>query len=122
VGAGGRAILSAAPDEEVERILEVTAARLANFGKLDLDQQRAAVGQTREDGYALVKNRVTLGVTAIGIPFRDSMQRPIGALSVGAIDSRMGKQRRATVAQLLNEQARGIESAIRKRNPVFVER
>lgn len=121
VGAGGLAILAACTDEEVARILEVTAARLPAFGKLDAAQQWDAVGKAREDGYALVKNRVTLGVTAIGLPFRDSMQRPIGAISVGAIDSRMGRQRRAAVAQLLKEQVAGIESAIRKLNPVFAD-
>jgi DNA-binding IclR family transcriptional regulator len=122
VGAGGLAILAACSDDECERILQATAVRLPDFGKLSISQQREAIAGTREAGYALVKNRVTLGVTALGMPFHDSMRRPIGALSVGAIDSRMREQRRRQIAQLLKEQISRIEKAIRDLNPVFVER
>jgi DNA-binding IclR family transcriptional regulator len=122
VGAGGLAILAACSDEEFERVIQVTGPRLAEFGKLDAAQQREAVDITREAGYSLVRNRVTLGVTAIGLPFRDSMQRPIGAVSVGAIDSRMTAQRRTQITRLLTEQVREIERAIRRLNTVFVER
>lgn len=122
VGAGGLAILAACSDDECERILQATAPRLPDFGKLDVEQQREAVAGARKAGYALVKNRVTLGVTAIGIPFHDSMRRPIGAISVGAIDTRMRGQRGRDIAQMLREQVAEIEKAIRQLNPVFVER
>ncbi|MDB5822135.1 MAG: IclR family transcriptional regulator [Herminiimonas sp.] len=122
VGAGGLAILAACSDEEHERILQATAPRLPDFGKLDVQQQREAIAGTRSAGYALVKNRVTLGVTALGMPFHDSMRRPIGAISVGAIDSRMGAQRRRQIAQLLKEQIVRIEKAIRDLSPAFIER
>jgi DNA-binding IclR family transcriptional regulator len=119
VGAGGLAILAACVDEEHDRILQLTAARLSDFGKLDIELQKEAIARTREAGYALVKNRVTLGVTALGMPFHDSMRRPIGAISVGAIDSRMREQRRRQIAQLLKEQVLKIEKAIRDLNPVL---
>lgn len=122
VGAGGLAILAACTDEECERVLRATAARLPDFGKLDAEQQKEAIARTREAGYSLVKNRVTLGVTALGLPFHDSMHRPIGAISVGAIDSRMRDQRRRQIAQLLKEQVTQIEKMMRDLNPVFVER
>jgi DNA-binding IclR family transcriptional regulator len=56
------------------------------------------------------------------MPFHDSMRRPIGAISVGAIDARMREPRRSQIAQLLKEQVIRIEKAIRDLNPVFVER
>jgi DNA-binding IclR family transcriptional regulator len=122
VGAGGLAILAACGEDECQRILQATASRLPDFGKLDVEQQMAAVRETRTNAYAIVKNRVTLGVTAIGMPFHDSMRRPIGALSVGAIDSRMREQRRKQIALLLKEQVLQIERAIRDQNTVFIER
>ncbi|GAB7549486.1 IclR family transcriptional regulator [Cupriavidus sp. 8B] len=122
VGAAGLAILAACDNDECERILHVTASRLPDFGRLDVEQQREAIARTREAGYALVKNRVTLGVTALGMPLHDSMRRPIGAISVGAIDARMREQRRRQIAQLLKEQVLKIEKAIRELNPVLFER
>jgi len=122
VGAGGLAILAACDDDERERILHATAGRLPEFHGLDLQQQREAIDGTRKAGYALVRNRVTLGVTAMGVPFRDSMGRPIGAISVGAIDSRMREQRRREIAALLKEQAASIEKTIRDLNPVFMDK
>ena len=120
VGAGGLAILAACNDDECERILGETAAHLADFGNLDVVQQREAVAKVRDVGYALVKNRVTLGVTALGLPFRDSIHRPIGAISVGAIDSRMREPRRRQITQLLTEQVVRIERAVRELRPVIV--
>lgn len=119
VGAGGLAILASCPEEERERILRVTAARLPDFGNLNVALQRDAIEQARHAGYALVRNRVTLGVTALGMPFHDTMRRPIGAISVGAIDSRMREQRRRQIAQLLKEQGLMIEKAIRDLNPML---
>lgn len=120
VGAGGLAILAACTEEERERILQLTAARLPDFGKLTIELQEEAISRTREAGYALVKNRVSLGVTALGLPFHDSNRRPIGAISVGAIDSRMREQRRRQIAQLLKEQVFTIEKAIRDLDPVLL--
>lgn len=119
VGAGGLAILSACEDQEIERILEATSPRLAEFNGLKLDDQMAAIEATRRQGYALIKNRVTLGVTAIGIAFRDTMRRPVGALSIGAIDSRMRSPRRKEIVRLLQDQVRQIEKSMRERRPII---
>src|SRR5690606_8704823 len=86
VGAGGLASLAACSEEERARILQVTASQLPNFGQLDVAQQQEAIAQTHAAGYSLVRNRVTLGVTALGMPIHDPARRPIGAISVGAID------------------------------------
>ncbi|MFM0662916.1 IclR family transcriptional regulator [Paraburkholderia sediminicola] len=113
VGAGGLAILSALPDHELEDVLAATASRLASYGGLDTEMQRTAVQHARDAGYAMVRNRVTLGVTAIGLSFRDSMDRPVGALSIGAIDARISGARRLHLIDNLKREIRGIESNMR---------
>jgi DNA-binding IclR family transcriptional regulator len=55
------------------------------------------------------------------MPLYDSMRRPIGAISVGAIDARMRDQRRRQISQLLKEQVIQVEKAIRNLHPVFLE-
>lgn len=117
VGAGGLAILAACSEDERTRILQVTAPELPNFGQLDVPQQLEAIAQTHATGYALVRNRVTLGVTALGMPIHDPARRPIGAISVGAIDARMGESRRREIARLLQDKIVRIEKAIREARP-----
>lgn len=119
VGAGGLAILSACDEDERERILAATASRLPEFQGLDLEGQRAAIETTRRRGFALIHNRVTLGVTAVAVAFRDVFQRPIGAISVGAIASRMREPRRSELVRLLQGEARRIETSIRTQRPVI---
>ena len=122
VGAGGMAILAACADDERERIIQATAARLPDFHNLDVARHRQDVETARHNGYALVRNRVTLGVTALGVPFHDGLRRPIGAISVGAIDQRLREPRRETVLRLLREQALQIEKAVRGARPTFIDR
>lgn len=110
VGAGGLAILAACADDECERILEATAPRLGQFHQLTIEQQRQAILETRHQHYSLIRNRLNLGVTALGMTFRDSMLRPIGAISVGTIDSRLQEPRRKNIVQLLKQQVLLIEN------------
>lgn len=121
VGAGGLAILAACSDDECERILDVTAPRLGQFHQLNLQQQRQAIDETRQQNYALIRNRLTLGVTALGMAFRDSMLRPIGAISIGTIDSRLKEPRRQNIVQLLRQQVLLIEKSMRASRRVLIE-
>ncbi|MDF3134546.1 IclR family transcriptional regulator [Pseudomonas extremaustralis] len=121
VGAGGLAILAACADDECERILEATASRLGQFHHLNLDQQRQAIQETKKQNYSLIRNRLTLGVTALGMTFRDSMRRPIGAISIGTIDSRLKEPRRKIIVELLKQQVLLIEKSMRASRRVLIE-
>ena len=121
IGAGGLAILAACPDNESELILEATSARLGQFHNLELQQQRQAILETRQQGYALIKNRLTLGVTALGMVFRDASQRPLGAISIGTLDSRLQEPRRSKIVQLLTQQVLLIEKSMRASRRVIIE-
>lgn len=47
-------------------------------------------------------------MTAIGVPIFDSLDRPIAAISIAAIDERMRAGRIATLAMNLQQQAQQI--------------
>lgn len=113
VGAGGLAILASIAEPERDEIIQRVAPNLAAFGKLDAPAVHAACQQAREQGVALIRNKINLGVTAIGHPFRDPMGQSIGALSVAALSQRMTPTRLRTIAALLREGCADVERRLR---------
>ncbi|MBN9426340.1 MAG: hypothetical protein J0H09_07525, partial [Burkholderiales bacterium] len=108
-GARGLAILAALPDEERLPIIDRIAPRLASEARMSRDDLDSAVRETHAQGLALIHNRVTLGVSAVGIHFRDSMGRTVGSVSVAALHDRMGAQRIRKLGPLLKAAAAEIE-------------
>ncbi len=115
VGAGGLAVLAAIEGEERREIIERVAPNLKAFGNLTAPALTEACEEAREAGVAVIENRVSLGVTAVGVHFRDSMDQPVGALSVAALTQRLTTQRIARIAQQLHEAVEGVEGRLRKR-------
>lgn len=116
VGAGGLAILAAIPAEEQGEIIARVAPALPAFGNLTGEALTQACEQTRlSKGVSVIQNRVSLGVTAVGAPFRDSMHQAIGAVSVAALGQRMTPQRMRSISALLLEAAHEIELRLRQK-------
>jgi len=115
VGAGGLAILSAIGDEERSEIIQRIAPQLAAFGKLTAEDLAEACEQARSLGAAVIQNRVSLGVKAVGLPFRDSIGQAVGALSVAALSQRLNRRRTQQITELLREATRSVEMQLRKR-------
>lgn len=105
LGAGGLAILAYLPVPEFEEVMAQILPRVQTEADLDEKTLRTAVADTRRKGYSFIRNRVTLGVTAIGVPVFDSLDRPIAAISIAAIDERMRADRVPMLAQHLQQQA-----------------
>ncbi|WP_084651341.1 IclR family transcriptional regulator [Ottowia thiooxydans] len=119
VGAGGLAVLAAIEEDEREEIIRRVAPSLPAFGKLTPAALAEACDTTRAHGVAIIQNRVSLGVTAVGAAFRDSMGLAIGAVSVAALSQRMGQARLRKISELVLRGARDIEASIRRqRAPV----
>ncbi|WP_243856529.1 IclR family transcriptional regulator C-terminal domain-containing protein [Paraburkholderia sp. BL6665CI2N2] len=114
-GAGGLAIHSAIGDEERAEIITRVAPSLSAFGKLSAEDLAEACEQSREIGAAVIQNRVTLGVRAVGVAFRDSMDQAVGALSVAALTQRLNQRRTNQVAEMLLSATRSVEISMRKR-------
>ncbi len=113
VGAGGLAILAAVGAEECDEIIGRVAPQLPAFGGLDAASLRRACERTRDTGYSTIAGTVNLGVTAIGMAFRNGMGHPVGALSVAAMSQRMSARRLRSIAELLHEGRSDVELRLR---------
>ena len=116
VGAGGLAILSAIDEEERLEIIERVAPNLGAFGKLTAHDLAQACIQTRAEGAAVIQNRVSLGVRAVGVAFRNSMSHPVGALSVAALSQRLNPRRTQQIGEMLRRATQEVEVLMRKRS------
>ncbi len=66
-------------------------------------------------GDFVMNDRLMLaGSWAIGVAIRDAGRRPVGALSIAAIEHRMTKQRQRELVPLLLAEAREVESRLLK--------
>jgi DNA-binding IclR family transcriptional regulator len=114
VGAGGLAILSAMERDERDEVIRRVAPGLSSFGDLTAETLEAACQEAASAGAAVIQNRVSLGVKAVGVPFRNSVGQPTGALSVAALNQRLGTRRVAEVTRLLREAVIDVEQRIRR--------
>lgn len=113
VGAGGLAILAALSAAEAEVIIDANSHRYARFANFDVAFLRAEVLAARERGYAFLDSAVTPGTAALGVAFAlRPGDRPIAALSVAAISSRLTGTRLAEVARDLQQQVRQISALL----------
>lgn len=101
IGAGGSAIMSGMPTDEVISIYQRNVAAYQAVG-LDLNTLLAALEDTRVHGFSQTVDVITQGISAIGMPIPLG-SRPLAALSIGSISSRMQPERRRELGALLAE-------------------
>ncbi|MBA3771544.1 MAG: IclR family transcriptional regulator [Ramlibacter sp.] len=117
VGAASIALLSAMPDAEIEDALERNAA--VRQARYPLCSRRAIwqlVGETRQQGYCLNPGLVTPGSWAIGVPVFDEHNHVVAAMSIAAIEQRLGVVRRTALAQRLAEASAQVTTYLRLRS------
>jgi DNA-binding IclR family transcriptional regulator len=114
VNAGGLALLSALPRNEVEEILDTIAPRLSVYGNLDTEQLFDLWMRARQAGYALIGNRAVPGVTAMGLPVMSETGLPIAAITIAAIHSRMAETRTIEIFPLLKNAAQEMARLLRQ--------
>ncbi len=106
IGAGAMALLADLPDDEIDQIVAENETVVAErFPHYTPDVIREQVDQTRLRGYSVNPGLVLPNSWAIGIVLRYPDGRAAGALSIAAIDSRMGPDRRESLAGLLKDEA-----------------
>ena len=113
VGAGGLAVLAAIENDERGEIIERVSPNLSAFGGLTAAGLAKACAQARDHGAAVIQDTVNLGVSAVGVAFRDPMGQPVGALSVAALSQRMTKQRIREIAAALKAECHAVERRLR---------
>jgi DNA-binding IclR family transcriptional regulator len=113
LGAGGLAILAALPEDEARRVFAQVREPIARDGQFGPEELWEGVLRARAEGHSTIANRITPGVTAIGRAFADSLGHVFGAVSVAAVNARMGPQRLAALRPVLARAAADIEQALR---------
>ena len=111
-GAAGRVALAYFEDADVERYLAGAPFPAYNENTLvSVEQLREDIRLTRERGYALSDEDVTLGVGAVGVPIVDNESgRVIASLSAGGfVDEVLATQE--SLAALLHDGVHEIQAA-----------
>ncbi|WP_231755186.1 IclR family transcriptional regulator [Bordetella sp. N] len=115
VGAGGLAVLSALPDDEIQRICRVNVTRTQRKNPRFTDAQlRASIAATRRRGYATNKVMDNPPVHSVGLVVRYPDGAPAAGISVSTLASRLGKDRLEMVVRCLGEAVESIEADLRR--------
>ncbi len=108
VSAGGLALLSALPDEEIETVIKAVEPRLGAYGELDAEKLLELCALAKVMGYASTGNHAVPGVRAVGLPILNVAKSPIAAITVAATQSRMNDRRVAEILPMLKAAAREV--------------
>ncbi len=112
VGAGGLALLMKLPSETQLAIVSANALRLGAYNNLTVPAVMKLLKRSRELGFALNDAQVTPGSTSLGLPIRSRSGEPVLAISIGAISSRMTKERKKELASLIRAEIDNLEPYI----------
>ncbi|WP_233808680.1 IclR family transcriptional regulator [Paraburkholderia sp. HP33-1] len=112
LGAGGLAILSAIPEDEREETIDYLTHRYGTYKALHEKTLRNAIDACKRQGFSLIHSQVTLGTTAVGVAILDTLDNPVAAVSVAAVDNRMSDSRVITLSRQLQSAAASIKKAI----------
>jgi DNA-binding IclR family transcriptional regulator len=110
--AGGRALLAAAPEAELQAYLRrLRPEPLTPQTETDKRRLAEAIAQARETGVAQTVDQSSEGVTGTASAICDATGQAIGALIVAAPSSRL-VDRRVELAQLVREEAAAISRSL----------
>ncbi len=113
IGCGNLAILSALPDDEVRRLCNANASRIAEkYPHLTPEVVQQRIARTREQGYAHTEAMETAGVNSVAVCVRDGSGNPVAAISVSSVASRLEGIRVQQAATFLREAATQIEARL----------
>lgn len=113
VGCGNLAMLSALDDAEIERICRANATRVAErYPRLTPQVLQQRIAATRQQGYAHTEVLEASGVSSVAVCIRDPLRRPIAAMSVSSLTSRLSGERVQEAVTFLREAVREIEARL----------
>lgn len=104
-GAAGIALLAALPEAEAQAALRRLGPALDARMGAEAAHVAGDVARARATGHALNPGRVVAGSWGIGVPVLWPDGRPAAALSIAAVETRMGPAREEDLARLLRAEA-----------------
>ena len=112
VGAGGLALLMKLPEQTQQEIVSANALRLSAYNNLTVPVVLKLLKRCRDLGFALNDAQVTPGSTSVGLPIRSRSEEPVLAISIGAISSRMTRERQKELAAMIRTELEKLEPYI----------
>lgn len=113
VGAGACATLAALSDDDVQGILARNAPmRAAHYPRCTDAAIRALVGETRAQGYCVNPGLVLESAWAVGVPVYDANGRPVGSISIAAIEQRLGPARAVQIGNRLMQASQAVTALL----------
>ncbi|MBU3651647.1 MAG: IclR family transcriptional regulator [Limnohabitans sp.] len=113
LGAGGLAILATLDDDEREDVFSRVMGQIESEWRFAPQELRESMARARLAHDAVIRNRITPGVTAMGRSFKDSLGQVLGAVTVAGVNARMTESRMSQHRQHLLAATRAIEKALR---------
>jgi DNA-binding IclR family transcriptional regulator len=114
VGSFGVTMLATLPDDEVEDVLRSKRRSLARFGNFPLDRVRQFVKVARRKGYWVNPGLAYPESHGIAMAICGEDGHAIGALSIGAIASRLQSDREPLLASLLKTEVATIATQLKR--------
>lgn len=112
-GSSRKVILAHRPDDEVERVIEMTGLKSYTTATItDPDELRAELRRIKRRGYALSDGERYRGVVGIGFPIIDQSGYAIASIAVVGPDSRFSRSRALGLRETISGAARAISAAI----------
>ena len=115
------ALLAWIAESEIDAVLEVNAASLQAYPKIDGDVLRGHIHRARTAGYVLMVDIVVEKMSAIGVPIFDGSGAVIGSLSVAALTERI-LTREHNIASAMLQEAEHIGRQIADPGPATIDR
>ncbi len=114
VGASGLALMSALPDQEIDRICHINVERTRRKNPRFTEAAlRASIESARRRGYATNKVMDDPPVHSVGMVIRSPDGTPAAGISVSTLASRLGHDRLEMVVRCLSTNVAAIEADLR---------
>lgn len=108
----GKALLAALPESEREALIDRPLVRFTEHTITSHEQLREELAKIRRQGWAEANQEIADGFVAIGAAVLDSMNSPVGGISINAPTSRMSRRRARETGELVRETAARVSAVL----------
>jgi DNA-binding IclR family transcriptional regulator len=112
VSSAGVAMLAAMPALEARKIVAANEARFTAY-RTDATSVLEQIAAARRRGYYMREIGLVQGTKSISTWIKTADHRPVAAITLSAVRTRLGPRREVELAEILLDAARAIEQAIR---------
>lgn len=110
---GGKAVLMALPEKELEEHLSHKLERKTPSSIVDPEKLRKQLQKFRKQGYSEENGEHEEGIHCVGVPLLDGRGYPVGAISIVAASYRFDEKKAAESGQLLVRVSREISAKLK---------